>query len=238
MELSEFKSFFEEKIRNKEYIVSSENVELFYNYMKLLIEWNKKINLTAIVEEKEIIEKHFLDSLTILNFIKDNDKVIDVGTGAGFPGIPIAIASNATITLLDSLNKRINFLEEVKKELNLLNITNIHGRSEEIAQKEEYRENYDVAVSRAVAPMNVLVEYLLPFVKVGGKCICMKGPNVKEELDNSRNAIEKLGGKISDIINIKLDEENMERNLVIIEKIKKTAYKYPRKPGIPKKEPL
>ena len=206
--------------------------------MNILLEWNTKINLTAITDENEIIEKHFLDSLTVLKYIKNNDKVIDVGTGAGFPGIPVAINSQAQFTLLDSLNKRINFLNEVKDKLNLKNVQNLHGRAEEFAKKKEYRESYDVAVSRAVAPMNVLTEYLLPFVKIGGTCICMKGPNLSEEISNAKSAINLLGGEIVDLINIKLDKGNIDRNLVIIKKVKHTTEEYPRKPGTPAKQPL
>lgn len=238
MEYNEFKSAFEDKEREIDTIVSDENIKKLYEYMKILLDWNQKMNLTAITEENEVIEKHFIDSLTILKYIKNADRVIDVGTGAGFPGIPVAITSNANITLLDSLNKRINFLNEVKSKLELSNIQNIHGRAEEVARKKEYREMYDVAVSRAVAPMNVLLEYLLPFVRVGGICICMKGPNSSEEIDKAQNAIKLLGGEVVSEINLKLDKGNIERNLIIIKKIKKISNRYPRKPGTPAKEPL
>lgn len=238
MEYNEFKSIFENKQKDIELCVSHENIEKLYQYMNILLEWNTKINLTAITDENEIIEKHFLDSLTVLKYIKNNDKVIDVGTGAGFPGIPVAINSQAQFTLLDSLNKRINFLNEVKDKLNLKNVQNLHGRAEEFAKKKEYRESYDVAVSRAVAPMNVLTEYLLPFVKIGGTCICMKGPNLSEEIRNAKSAINLLGGEIVDLINIKLDKGNIDRNLVIIKKVKHTTEEYPRKPGTPAKQPL
>lgn len=238
MEYNEFKAIFEKKEKEIELKSSHENIEKLYDYMNILLEWNKKINLTAIVEENQIIEKHFIDSLTILKYIKDNDKIIDVGTGAGFPGIPVAINSNSNIVLLDSLNKRINFLNEVKEKLNLSNIQNIHGRAEEIARKKEHREKYDVAVSRAVAPLNILVEYLLPFVKVGGICICMKGPNATEEISKAQNAIKILGGELEEQINIKLNNEELDRSLIIIKKVKNISEKYPRKAGTPTKDPL
>ena len=238
MELIEFKNIFKEKSKKTNINISDENIEKLYKYMNILLEWNNKMNLTAITDEKDIIVKHFLDSLTILEYIKENSTIIDIGTGAGFPGIPIAINSNAKITLVDSLNKRVNFLNEVKNQLNLENINNIHGRAEEIGKQKEHREMYDIAVSRAVAPMNILLEYLLPLVKVGGICICMKGPNVNEELEFSKKALKELGGKIKNNINIKFEDESIKRNLVFIEKIKKTPNKYPRKPGTPKKEPL
>lgn len=238
MELIEFKNIFKEKSKKININISDENIEKLYKYMNILLEWNNKMNLTAITDEKDIIVKHFLDSLTILEYIKENSTIIDIGTGAGFPGIPIAINSNAKITLVDSLNKRVNFLNEVKNQLNLENINNIHGRAEEIGKQKEHREMYDIAVSRAVAPMNILLEYLLPLVKVGGICICMKGPNVNEELEFSKKALKELGGKIKNNINIKFEDESIKRNLVFIEKIKKTPNKYPRKPGTPKKEPL
>lgn len=238
MKYEEFKLIFADKEKEINLNISDENIKKLYEYMMLLLEWNEKINLTAITDESEIIEKHFIDSLTILKYIKDSDKVIDVGTGAGFPGIPLAINCGANITLLDSLNKRINFLQEVKEKLDLTNIQNIHGRAEEVGRQKEHREIYDVAVSRAVAPMNILVEYLLPFVKVGGVCICMKGPNASDEISNANNAINLLGGKLIDKVNIKLNGGELNRNLIVIKKINNISGKYPRKPGMPAKQPL
>lgn len=219
--------------------ISDNQLEKFDKYMKLLLEWNEKVNLTAIIEPDEVKIKHFLDSLTVLKYINDEDKVIDIGTGAGFPGIPLKIMKPDTkITLLDSLNKRINFLNIVIEELGLKNIEAIHGRAEEFARNKLYREKYDVAVSRAVANLSTLTEYMLPFVKVGGRCICMKGANVKEELDKAKNAIQELGGKIEKIDNFYLSNNDNERNIIIIKKVKETKSKYPRKAGIPSKEPL
>lgn len=220
-------------------VLSKNQAEQFYNYMNILIDWNEKINLTAITEPKEIIQKHFIDSLTISKHIKENTEIIDVGTGAGFPGIPIKIANNNTkITLLDSLNKRLIYLNELIQELDLKNIHTIHYRAEEAGQNLAYREQFDVAVSRAVAPLNILVEYLLPFVKVNGICICMKGNNIKEEMDSSKSAIKTLGGKIEKIEEFKLPSSDINRNIIIIRKIKETPKKYPRKPGTPSKDPI
>lgn len=214
-------------------------IKNFYDFMNLLIEKNKVMNLTGITEPKEVILKHFIDSLTVLKYINENDNIIDVGTGAGFPGIPLKIAENSLeITLLDSLNKRINFLNEVIEKINLNKVKTIHGRAEDFGQDFKYREKYDVAVSRAVAPLNVLLEYMLPFVKVGGKCICMKGSNCDEEIENSRKAIEILGGKIEEIKKFNLPNSDNNRTIFIIKKVQKMSRQYPRKAGIPTKNPL
>ena len=214
-------------------------IKNFYDFMNLLIEKNKVMNLTGITEPKEVILKHFIDSLTVLKYINENDNIIDVGTGAGFPGIPLKIAENSLeITLLDSLNKRINFLNEVIEKINLNKVKTIHGRAEDFGQDFKYREKYDVAVSRAVAPLNVLLEYMLPFVKVGGKCICMKGSNCDEEIENSRKAIEILGGKIEKIKKFNLPNSDNNRTIFIIKKVQKMNRQYPRKAGIPTKSPL
>ena len=238
MELENFKKEFYNKIKYINYNIEDEQINKFYQYMNLMLKWNENINLTAITNPEDIIEKHFVDSLTILNEISENDKVIDVGTGAGLPGIPLSICSKASFLLLDSLNKRINFLKEVKSTLNLKNIELEHGRAEDFAKTKKYREEFDVAVSRAVAPMNVLIEYLLPYVKVGGKVICMKGPKAEEELNQINNGIQILGGNLEKIYNIELGEEKLERKIIVIKKIKNTPTKYPRKAGIPAKEPL
>lgn len=223
----------------KQFCKNKKQEENFNKYMDLLLEWNEKINLTAITDKDEIILKHFIDSLTIEKYIKDNDKVIDLGTGAGFPGIPLKIKNESIdITLVDSLNKRVNFLNEVIKELNLKNITAIHSRIEDLAHDKNFREKYDVVTSRAVANMSTLVEYMLPFAKIGGICICMKGPNVDEELENAKGAIKKLGGKVEKVESLTLPDSDIERNIVIIKKISQTDKKYPRKAGTPSKDPL
>ena len=230
---------FVQRLKDFNIKINDEQIKKFMNYMNLLLEWNEKINLTAITQPEEVKLKHFVDSLTVLKYINDDDKVIDIGTGAGFPGIPLKIMKeNTKITLLDSLNKRINFLNIVIETLNLSNIQAIHGRAEEIARNKLYREKYDVAVSRAVANLSTLTEYMLPFVKVGGKCICMKGANVNEELERAQNAIKELGGEIERVDNFYLSDNDNERNIIIIRKVKETSSKYPRKAGMPSKEPL
>lgn len=213
--------------------------EQFYLYMNLLLEWNDKINLTAIVEEEDIIKKHFIDCLTICKYIEKDASIIDVGTGAGFPGIPIKIAKpDCKMVLLDSINKRLNFLNDVTEKNKLDNIETVHFRAEEAGKNKKYREKFDIATSRAVAPLNVLVEYLLPLVKIGGKCICMKGSNAKEEIENSKKAINLLGGEIEKIEEFYLPDTDMARTIIIINKNSKTPEKYPRKAGTPSKEPI
>lgn len=219
--------------------ITDEQAEKFYSYTNMLLEWNEKINLTAITELDEIIQKHFIDSLTISKYLKENDSIIDVGTGAGFPGIPLKIVrDDISVTLLDALNKRINFLNEVIEQNKLTNIKTIHARAEEAGKNKNLRESFDIATSRAVAPLNVLVEYLLPLVKIGGKCICMKGSNTKEEIENSRKAINILGGKIERIEELELPDSDIKRTIIVIKKEKNTPSKYPRKAGTPSKMPI
>lgn len=239
MNIDEFNNFFEQYIKKMNIVLDETQISQFYKYMNLLIEWNKKINLTAIIEPKDIILKHFIDSMTINKYLEENSNIIDVGTGAGFPGIPIKISQqNVNVTLLDSLNKRINFLTTVADELKLRNISCIHSRAEEFAKMKQKRENFDIATSRAVANLNVLAEYLLPFVKINGKCICMKGPNIEEEIKNSKNAIKILGGKIEKVEEFNLPNTDIRRTIIIIRKEKATPKVYPRKAGTPSKSPL
>lgn len=217
--------------------ISQKQAEQFYTYMELLLEWKEKMNLTAITDPEEVILKHFIDSLTIIPYLKEADTVLDIGTGAGFPGIPLKILEeNKKFTLLDSLNKRIIFLQTVITELELKNIQAIHGRAEEFVSKE--RETYDIVTSRAVARLNVLLEYMLPFVKVGGRCICMKSFEIEEELKEAKKAIEILGGEIEKIDEITLPNTDIKRKIVVIKKVKNTPSKYPRKAGTPAKEPI
>lgn len=235
-------TIFSEELKNKakqiELELSEKQIQQFYQYMNLLLEWNEKVNLTAITEPKEVILKHFIDSLTINKQIEKGKKLIDVGTGAGFPGIPISIIrEDIEITLLDSLNKRITFLQEVIHKLGLKNIRAIHGRVEEFAKNKKERQKYDIATSRAIASFNVLLEYLLPLTTIGGKCICMKGSNI-EEIEKAQNALNVLGGTIETIETLTLPESDIKRNNIIVKKIKETPLKYPRKPGMPSKEPI
>ena len=219
--------------------IDEEKAKKFQKYKDLLLEWNNKINLTAITEENEIILKHFIDSCTILKYIEDNQKIIDIGTGAGFPGIPLKIMNESLkITLVDSLNKRVNFLNEVISELKLENVEGIHSRAEDLGRDNNYREKYDVATSRAVANLSTLLEYLMPFVKVNGICICMKGPNIEEELNEAKKAINELSGKLEGVYNFKLPNSDIERNIIIVRKVDKIKLKYPRKAGMPAKEPI
>lgn len=237
MEILEFNNSLIEKANCIGIEISQENAKQFYKYMKLLLEWNEKMNLTAITDPEEIILKHFVDSLTIMPYLSNANTILDVGTGAGFPGLPLKILEdNKEFTLLDSLNKRITFLQTVISELELKNVQAIHGRAEEyISQK---RESYDIVTSRAVAKLNVLIEYMLPFVKVGGRCICMKSFEIEGELKEAKKAIEILGGKIEKVDEITLPTTDIKRKIVIIKKIKNTPNKYPRKAGTPAKEPI
>ena len=237
MEFEVFSKELKNKAEQINILLEEKQIENFYKYMNLLLEWNEKMNLTAITEPNEVILKHFIDSLTIANLIEKDQKVIDVGTGAGFPGIPLSIVKEENITLLDSLNKRIKFLEEVINKLELKNIKAIHSRVEEFAKNKKERESYDIATSRAVAPLNVLLEYLLPLVKINGICICMKGSNT-EEIEEAKNALKILGGEIEKIEKITLPESDITRNIIIVKKVKETPSKYPRKPGTPSKEPI
>ena len=239
MNLEEFSEEFIKQAQEINIEIDINKIEKFYLYMNLLLEWNEKINLTAIIEPKEVILKHFIDSLTISKYIENNKTLADVGTGAGFPGIALKIyRSDLKITLVDSLNKRINFLNEVIKELDLKEIKTVHSRIEDFGKNKEYREKFDYTTARAVANLSVLSEYLIPIAKIDGKCICMKGSNIEEELNTSKNAIKILGGKIQKIEEFNLPKSDITRNIIIIKKLKNTPAKYPRKAGIPAKEPL
>lgn len=221
--------------------LSKEQYEKFITYMKLLQEWNQKINLTAIVEDEEIIKKHFIDSIKAFKReeFKTANTLIDVGTGAGFPGLPIAIMRNdIKVTLLDSLNKRINFLNTVIRELKLDNVTTIHSRAEDGARDKKLREKFDIATSRAVANMSVLSEFCLPYVKIGGNFIALKGPSVDQEIEDSKGAIKILGGKLTDICEVSIENTDLRHNLVVVKKVKECSNTYPRKAGSITKNPL
>lgn len=213
--------------------------EQFVIYKNLLAEWNKVMNLTGITEEKEVCIKHFADSITPLLYCDFKDKnIIDVGTGAGFPGLPLKIAEPKTnLVLLDSLQKRINFLKEVGAACKI-EAEYVHGRAEELGKDISFREKFDIALSRAVAPLNILCEYDMPFVKVGGLFIALKGPNAYDEIKLSQNAVSELGGKILDIKEILLPDTDLNHNIVIIEKIKETPSLYPRRAKKIERSPL
>ena len=239
MEKEEFNNLLDKYLNETSLKFNEKQKEQLYLYMNLLIEWNEKINLTAITKPEEIILKHFIDSITISKYIKSGSYICDIGTGAGFPGIPLKILrDDITVILVDSLNKRIKFLDEVIEKLDLINIQTIHARAEEFGQKKKYREKFDIATSRAVANLATLSEYLLPLVKVNGRAICMKGPGATEEISGAKNAIKLLGGKIQNIYEFELPHSDIERCVIEITKEKNIQSKYPRKAGTPAKDPL
>lgn len=239
MDFETFKIKIVEKAEKINVNLNDIQIKQFFDYMNLLITWNEKINLTAITDPDEIILKHFIDCLTIEKEIEKNSTLIDVGTGAGFPGIPLKISRpDLKITLVDSLNKRINFLQEVIKDLGLENISAIHSRVEETGRNKLYREKFDYCTSRAVANLAVLAEYMLPLTNVGGKAICMKGANLEEELADSKKAIKVLGGTVEKVEEFLLVDSDMKRNIVVIKKDQPTLSKFPRKAGTPSKEPI
>lgn len=205
--------------------------EQFEKYSDLLKEWNEKINLTAITDDDGISIKHFLDCILLLKYIDitENASVADIGTGAGFPGLPVKIMrSDVSLCLVDSLNKRINFLNEVKTQLGLDDVQCIHSRAEELARKREYREKFDFVLSRAVANLTVLCEYCLPFLRIGGTFVALKSSEIKEETDEALSMIGNLGGKVKEIISAPLPESDITRSLVVIEKVRETPKSFPR----------
>ena len=210
-------------------------------YREILVDWNQKMNLTGIEEEREVFIKHFLDSISAVSngYIKNGISLIDVGTGAGFPGLPLKIClRDIKLTLLDSLNKRINFLQEVSNTVNLEDVEFIHGRAEDFGKDSKYREQFDVATARAVAGLPILMEFCVPFVKVGGYFVCLKGPNANLELEESQRAMEVLGLEFIEKIDIELPSEELKHNILVFKKVKNTPEKYPRKAGKPAKSPI
>lgn len=239
----EFADMLEKQCEELEILLSDNQKEQFFRYYEMLIEWNKVMNLTAITEISDVITKHFADSLLLVKAIPNIKEspyyCIDIGTGAGFPGIPLKIAfPQLKFVLLDSLNKRVGFLNAVINELRLDNITAVHGRAEDLAHNAEYRESFDLCVSRAVANMSTLSEYCLPFVKTGGLFIPYKSGKIEEEKNTAVSAINKLGGNMESVISLLLPGSDVERTFIPVKKVKATQKKYPRKAGLPSKEPL
>lgn len=221
--------------------LDNRQLEQFQRFYEMLIEWNKVMNLTGITEFEEVVTKHFVDSLSIVNIYDLNRvrRVIDVGTGAGFPGIPLKIAfPHLEVVLLDSLNKRIRFLNNVIDELKIKDIYTLHGRAEDFARKSEYREKFDLCVSRAVSNLSTLAEYCIPYVEGNGIFISYKSGNIEEEIEESERAVQVLGGKIEEVLKFQLPGTDISRAFVRIRKVKATGGKYPRKSGIPAKEPI
>lgn len=238
MELEEFKNIINRETEKLEIKLNDSQIEKFFKYMKEIIEWNDKVNVTAITDEKMFIVKHFIDSLTVNKYLENSKTIIDIGTGAGFPGIPLKIINEEKkFTLIDSVNKKLNVIRDINNKINLSNLEIIHTRAEDLANRKEYREKFDVAITRAVSNLSTILEYMLPFIKIGGYAICMKGPNFKEELSKSKNAIEILGGNLEKIESLNVGEE-LERNIILIKKEKNTPKLFPRGKGKPLKEPL
>lgn len=238
-----FEKLMDESLKELSISLSEDQKEQFYRYYGLLTEWNKVMNLTAITELSEVVTKHFADSLLLVCALSEiktaSYQCIDVGTGAGFPGIPLKIAfPNLKITQLDSLNKRVVFLNEVIRELGLSGIEAVHGRAEDYGRDGKYREQYDLCVSRAVANMSTLSEYCLPFVKTGGVFIPYKSGKSEEEIKQAASAVKKLGGEMEEMVIHTLPGTDVERTFIPVKKMGITPKKYPRKAGMPSKEPL
>lgn len=222
-------------------VLTDHQIEQFLTYYEMLVDWNQKINLTAITEYEEVLKKHFIDSMSLIKAydVTKDSKVIDVGTGAGFPGLALKIAyPNLQVTLLDSLNKRIHFLDAVIESLGLKEVETIHGRAEDLAKPDMLREKFDLCVSRAVANLSTLSEYCLPFVKQGGQFISYKSEKISEEMAAAKRPITVLGGNVVKQVEFYLPNSDIYRNLFVIEKVRETPLKYPRKAGLPAKEPI
>ncbi len=224
-----------------DYPCTEKLLEKFEIYMYEILKWNESINLTSIKNQEEFIEKHFVDSIAIIGYEEfiNARTVIDIGTGAGFPGIPLAlVAPGKEFVLVDSLHKRLNIIDKLAGQLKINNVTVVHARAEELAREQKHREKYDLCVSRAVANLSTLSEYCMPFVKIGGSFLSYKGTDYKQELSESKYAINTLGGKLNSIRDVQVEGFSLEHNIICIDKIKSTPKKYPRKAGTPSKEPL
>ena len=248
--MSEFVQVLRGLARTADMELTEVQLEQFARYYELLIEWNDRVNLTAITELREVAIKHFVDSLSVARFVDDYSNrqplrattgvsLIDVGTGAGFPGIPLKIVRpQIKLTLLDSLNKRLKFLQAVVAELGLVDVELVHGRAEEAGCNQKYRDGFDIATARAVARLNVLAELCLPFVKPGGIFIAQKGAAAADEISESVRALQVLGGKISCVSNVKLPELEDARTIIVVSKLVRTPKGFPRNPGTPNRQPL
>ena len=221
--------------------LSEAQTDQFMQYLSLLLEWNEKMNLTAITDPVEVVQKHFIDCISVLPHLdlQGGETMIDVGTGAGFPGVPLKIANPALqVTLLDALQKRLTFLDTLTQSLDLSDVTLVHSRAEDGGQNPDLREQFDLCVSRAVANLAVLLEYCLPFVKVGGKLAALKGPDATQEIEQAQNALQIVGGKVTAVIPITIPHTDLQHQLVLVEKIAPTPQRYPRKAGKISKKPL
>ena len=221
--------------------LSEAQTDQFMQYLSLLLEWNEKMNLTAITDPVEVVRKHFIDCISVLPHLglQGGETMIDVGTGAGFPGVPLKIANPALqVTLLDALQKRLTFLDTLTQSLDLSDVTLVHSRAEDGGQNPDLREQFDLCVSRAVANLAVLLEYCLPFVKVGGKLAALKGPDATQEIEQAQNALQIVGGKVTAVIPITIPHTDLQHQLVLVEKIAPTPQRYPRKAGKISKKPL
>jgi len=232
---------FVQKLEEKGIRLSSKQLQQFERYFELLVEWNEKMNLTAITEKEDVYLKHFFDSISAAFFVNLNQSIhlCDVGAGAGFPSIPLKICfPDLKVSIVDSLQKRITFLDNLAKELELEHTSFYHDRAETFAKNKNHREKYDMVTARAVARMSVLSELCLPLVKVGGTFVAMKAANAKEELEKAQKGIKMLGGNVQKVHSFTLPFEESERNIIVVKKDKSTPTKYPRKPGTPNKLPL